>query len=619
MTVADSRLDPVTFEVLKNAFVSVCTEMALMIEMSAYSVVISEGRDYSATLYDAKGNLVAQGMEDLPSHAGTAPFTVRAVIDRHGLSRMREGDVYVLNDPYLGGTHLQDVRVVAPIFDDRDLVAFVAATGHWSDVGGMVPGSFYMEASEIYQEGMQIPPVLIARDGALNEDVLDLMLHNMRVPVERRGDLNAQIAACRAGGRRLLELIERYGRADVAIAMEHAQDYSERLLRSEIGRVPDGSYSWEDWIDQDPKTGEPQPVRLTMTIRGDQLTYDVTGSAPPVHTAINCTYPGLCSAIFMTTKALFPQVMLNQGLLRAIEIIVPERSIVNAPRPYPVGGMAATALERVINCILGAWSQPAPERTTAGLYNVINIVFGGRDDISGEEYVAYVWTEGGGGARATKDGCSGVMGFFSASTRNIPVEVQERRAPVSWRAYQFRADSCGPGEHQGGHGSMRRLRCDVDGLVLSAIGDRERFRPWGLFGGGEAAPQHLIRHTPTGSDQSLGMFFSNQLLARADEVSYLSTGGGGYGPAWRRPLHKILDDVRDEYITTDFARCHYAAVIVVLDREALDIRVDLEATARLRETVFGPEHRAAMGVDELTPEQLLPRSGSEQTEGARLS
>ncbi|UGS35570.1 hydantoinase B/oxoprolinase family protein [Capillimicrobium parvum] len=604
MSAFERRLDPVTFEVLKSAFVSVCNEMALAVEMSAYSTVISEGRDYSATLYDAHGNLVAQGMEDLPSHAGTAAFTVRATIERQGIERMRPGDMFVMNDPFMGGTHLQDVRVVAPIFRQDKLVGFVATTGHWSDVGGMVPGSFYMEASEIYQEGVQIPPVPIVQEGVLNEAVLDLLLHNMRVPGERRGDLHAQIAACRAGARRLVELIDRYGEDTVADAMAQAQDYSEQLFRSEIALIPDGSYSWEDWIDQDPKTGEPQPVRLTMRIKGDQITYDVTESAPPVHTAINCTYPGLCSAIFMSTKALFPQVMMNEGLLRAIEIVVPERSIVNAPRPYPVGGMAATALERVINCILGAWSQAAPERTTAGHYNIINIVFGGRDEETGEEHVAYVWTEGGTGARATKDGVSGVMMFFSASTRNIAVEIQERRAPVSWAGYQFRQDSCGPGEHQGGHGSMRRLHCDADGLVLSAIGDREKFKPWGLFGGGEAASQHLIRYPAVGGEESLGMFFSNQGLKAGDEVAYLSTGGGGYGPPARRDVALVLDDLRNEYISEEFAARHYGVVCDVVDREALDIRVDVEATRARRSELFGAEHADPPGLETLGSEQL---------------
>jgi N-methylhydantoinase B len=611
MSEPEQQLDPITFEVLKNAFVSVCNEMSVAVEMSAYSTVISEGRDYSATIYDAAGNLVAQGQEDLPSHAGTATFTVKAVMAHCGPATMRPGDVYIMNDPYMGGTHLQDVRAVQPIFHDGEIVAYVAATGHWADVGGMYPGSFFLEASEIYQEGLQLPPVLAFRDGELNKAVIDIVMWNMRVAHERRGDLNAQIAACRAGDRRLGELIERYGLDLVLNAMTEAQDYSERLFRAEIARVPDGTFEWEDWIDQDPKTGVPQRVHVRMTIAGDQLTYDVTGSGPPVPTAINATYPALCSGIVTTTKALFPQVMLNSGLLRAMEIVVPEESIVNASRPYPTGGVGGTSVEKVIGCILGVWSQADPPRPTAGHYNLINITYGGRDPRTGEEYVGYVWTEGGIGARATKDGLSGVMTTFSASTRNISVEIQERRAPLRWDAYQFRPDSCGAGEHQGGHGSMRELRSEVDGMALSALGDRERFRPWGLYGGSEAASQHLIRHLPDGTEKSLGVMFSNEVLDADDQVSYLSTGGGGYGPPQARRVGKILDDVRNEFISLGFAAEHYGVVIEARDVEALDYRVDLGASRTLRRVAFGADAADVPGAEDLLPSALVAAAESD--------
>jgi len=592
-------LDPVTFEVLKNAFVSVCNEMSVAVEKSAYSTVISEGRDYSATIYDVGGNLVAQGQEDLPSHAGTATFTVQAVIRHCGTERMRPGDVYIMNDPYMGGTHLQDVRAVQPIFHDDAVVGYVATTGHWADVGGMYPGSFFLEATEIYQEGLQLPPVLAARDGELNTPVLDIIEANMRVAHERRGDLNAQIAACRAGDRRLQEMFGRYGVATVHQAMAEAQDYSERLFRTEIERVPDGSFEWEDFIDQDPATGIPQRVHVRMTIEGDQLTYDVTGSGPPVRSAINATFPALCSGIVTTTKALFPQVMLNSGLLRAMEIVVPEQSIVNAPRPFPTGGVGATSVEKVIGCILGVWSKADPARPTAGHYNLINITYGGTDPRTGEEFVGYIWTEGGIGARATKDGLSGVMTTFSASTRNISVEIQERRAPLLWDAYGFRPDSCGPGQHQGGHGSVRELRSEVDGMAVSALGDRERFRPWGLYGGGPSEAQHLIRHTPEGEDTSLGVMFSNEILDTDHQVEFLSTGGGGYGPPQLRRVGQILEDVIDELITPAFVLEHYGVVIEIRDLEALDVRVDLAATRERRIALFGADAAEIPGAEEL--------------------
>ncbi len=584
-----AELDAVTFEVLKNAFVSVCNEMALAVEMSAYSLIISEGRDFSATLYDADGQLVSQGENDLPSHAGTAPFTVAAVREHYGVDRMRPGDVYVMNDPYMGGTHLQDVRLVKPIFLGEEIIGYVATTGHWSDVGGMVPGSFYIEASEIYQEGLRIPPVLIYRDGELNRDVVDLMLSNMRVAHERRGDLNAQIAACRAGETRLRELVEKYGLETVHAAMKQSQDYSERLFRSEIEKIPDGEYEWEDWVDQDLKSGEPQYVHLTMRIKGDQITYDLTGSGPAVQGAINCTYPGLVDCLFVTTKALFPHVVMNDGLLRSMEVIAPENSIVNCSPPSPVGGMAATAFERIIGCIFGAWSLAAPERTIAGHYNIINIAFGGRYPDTGEEYVAYVWTEGGIGARATKDGLNGIMSFFSGSTMNVAVEIRERRAPVSWHRYSFHEDSCGAGQYRGGFGSSRLLECDLGDVVLSAIGDRERFTPWGLFGGKNAPPQRIYRHKSGGGTDSMGMFFSNRPLDKHDRIEYLSTGGGGYGPPEKRVLERIIEDVENEFTSLEFVRENYGVVVEAVDPEALDYRVDDAATRELRTEMFGNE------------------------------
>lgn len=587
---AAAPLDPVTFEVLKNAFVSVCNEMALAVELSAYSLIISEGRDFSATLYDASGKLVGQGDNDLPSHAGTTPFTVASTIAKVGVERMRPGDVYLMNDPYLGGTHVQDVRLVKPIFHEGAIVAYVATTGHWSDVGGPVAGSFNIEAQEIYAEGMRIPPVLIQRDGELNQDVLELMLANMRVSSERRGDLKAQIAACRAGERRLIELIERYGLATVHRAMDELQDYSERLFRAEIAKVPDGVYDWEDWIDQDLATGEPVHVKLQMRIEGDRITYDLTGSGPAALSAINCTYPGLVSCLFVSTKALFPHIVMNDGLLRSMEIVAEPGSIVNAQPPYPVGGMAATSFERVIGCLFGVWSLAAPERTIAGHYNIINISFGGRDPVTKEEFVAYVWSEGGIGARATKDGLNGIMSFFSGSTMNVAVEIRERRAPVTWHAYSFNVDSCGEGEHQGGIGSRRVLHCDIDGMRLSAIGDRERFHPWGLFGGGEAAPQRLIRRSADLTrETNLGMFFSNVPVSAGDTVEYLSTGGGGYGPPRKRSLARIMEDVANEVITLGYARDRYGVVVDAVDPEALDYRVDEAATRSLRTEKFGAE------------------------------
>jgi N-methylhydantoinase B len=603
VSVSDRQVDPITFEVLRNAFVSVCNEMALVVEMAAYSQVISEGRDFSGTLYDRDGHLVAQGEQDLPGHVGTVQFTVTGVIEHIGTENMRPGDVYMMNDPFIGGTHNNDIRLVKPIFREAEIVGYVATSGHWTDVGGTVPGSFFITATENYQEGVRIPPVLIARDGEVRRDVLELLLANMRVSRERRGDFNAQHAACNAGERRLIELIDKYSLATVEACMKEAQDYAERLFRSEIAKLPDGSWSWEEFVDQDISTGEPQRVFLTLSIEGDQILYDFTGTAPVAGCAINCTYSGLVSCLFITTKALFSHIPMNYGLLRSMDIVAPPDSLVNARHPAPVGGMAATSFERIIACVLGVCAEVAPERTIAGTFNLINITYGGRDKATGEEYVGYIWTEGGIGARATKDGLHGILNFYGGSSMNMPVEIQERGAPIFWTSYGFRPDSCGAGEFQGGVGSLRVLHVEREGLILSSIGDRSRFPPLGLFGGKAALTQGISRVSREGEEEDLGVFFANRGLREGDTIDYFSTGGGGYGPPALRDVRAILADVRDEYVSVEFVAREYGVVVEARDWEALDLRVDLEATHARRTELFGAEHADVPGAGELAPEE----------------
>jgi N-methylhydantoinase B len=520
---------------------------------------------------------------------------VWGVLEHIGSENMRPGDVYIMNDPYIGGTHNNDVRLVKPIFLGEDIVGFVATTGHWSDVGGTVPGSLFVMATDAYQEGVRITPTLIEHEGELNKPIVDLMLANMRVPAERRGDLNAQIAACAAGERRLIELIGKYGWETVHLAMLEVQDYAERLFRAEMAALPDGIYEWEDFVDQDITTGQPARVHLCLTIDGDQATYDFSRSDDVARCSINATYSGLVSCLFIATKAVFSHIPLNYGLLRALDIVARENSIVYALHPSPVSGMGATAFEKIMNCVVGVYSKLVPDLVMACPSNLMNVTFGGsRPD--GSAFVGYVWTEGGLGATAKADGVNATSSFFNASTMNIPVEVQERSIPLLWDSYCFRQDSAGPGEHQGGTGVERILHMEHDHLRLSSIGDRGRFHPWGLFGGGEAPNQGVILYAADGSTESLGVFFANRPVGRDDRVRYFSTGGGGYGPPERRRLDQIVEHVRDEFISPAYALTHYGVVIEWVDREALTLTVDLEATYIERARRFGAEFAKPIGV-----------------------
>jgi N-methylhydantoinase B len=575
--------DAITFEVLRNAFVALVNEMALSVELAAFSLAISEGRDFSGTLYNRDGHLIAQGEQDLPVHVGTAQFTVSAVIDAIGTDAMQDGDVYLMNDPYAGGTHLNDVRLVLPIFVDDDLVGYVASTAHWTDVGGMVPGSFAAQlATECYQEGLRLPPIRIVRDGRIDPFILSIILANVRVPRDAEGDLNAQLAACYTGRARFLELVEKYGIEVIDECMSELIEISERLLRAEVERLPDGDYNWVDHVDEDFFTGLPKRIELTLRIRGDQLTYDFTGTDPAARSSINCTLSSAISAVFITAKAIFSEIPFSYGILRALEIVAPVGSMVNAQPPSPVGGFGATAYEKICTAALCAFSRVVPERTIAGSYNLLNTFWGGRDPDGGRDYVCYVWSAGGIGAGHAWDGPHAMQTFLDASTTSIPAEVIERMAPIVIERDQLRPNTCGAGRHQGGLGCDKTIRLARGDARLTVAGDRGKFMAPGLFGGRPAPTQDILKQARRPDEESLGVCVSNYELNAGETISILSMGGAGYGHPLDRDPDLILEHVIDEYIDEEFARREYGVVVEVIDREALDIRLDRRATSELR-------------------------------------
>jgi N-methylhydantoinase B len=584
MTVTQKeRVDPITFEVLRNAFVSLVNEMALAVELASFSLAISEGRDFSGTLYTSRGHLVAQGEQDLPVHVGTAQFTVGAVIDEIGVEKMRDGDVYLMNDPYAGGTHLNDVRLVLPIFIEGEIVGYVASTAHWTDVGGMVPGSFAAQlATECYQEGLRLPPVRIVRDGEIDPSLLSVILANVRVPRDAQGDLKAQLAACYTGRDRLLELAAKYGIKTIAACMDEIIDVSEELLRREVTKLDDGDYPWVDYIDEDFTTGKPVKIALTLRIRGDQLTYDFAGTDPAANCSINCTWSSAISAVFISAKAIFSEVPFSYGILRALEILLPEDSVVNARPPKPVGGFGATSYEKICTCALAAFSYVAPERTIAGSYNLLNTFWGGHDPRTGNNYVCYVWSAGGIGAGAAWDGPHAMQSFLDASTTSIPAEILERMAPIMIECDELRPDTCGAGRHQGGLGCDKTIRLTHGTARLTVTGDRGKFEAPGLFGGQPAPTQAIVKGNRTDAAESLGVCVANHPLSAGDRISILSMGGAGYGEPLERDPQAVLEDVVNEYITVEFARREYGVVVEEIDWEALDIRLNEAATRALR-------------------------------------
>lgn len=582
---ASSPIGPVLLEILRGAFQSVANEMAAAVELAAYSLVITEGRDFSGSLYDSAGFLVAQGDQDLPIHVGSTQHTVQSVISEIRPERIGPGDIFIMNDPYLGGTHVNDVRLVMPCFHEKRLIAFVATTAHWTDVGGMVPGSFCQEGKECYQEGLRIPPIAIVSHGELNRSLLDLIRSNVRLPYESEGDLMAQIAACRAGERRVRELITKYGIDLFVSGMAQLQDHSERVFRALIQQLPDGDYTWEESIDEDLYTGLPKTIRLRLAISGDHLTYDLSDSDPVAISSINSTASATFSAVLITAKAIFSEVPMNAGMMRVFDVVTRPNTVVHAEPPAPVGGAGATSWDKTCTCCLCVFSKIAPDRAIAGSYNQINTFFGGFNPRTGRQYVCYVWSEGGTGATMADDGPSAMQAFFNSSTQNIPVELLERSAPILVERYELRPNTAGAGRQRGGFGTRRVIRLTQTDAILSMAGDRRRFPAPGLLGGMPSSTQTVYLERETGSTEELGVCISNRLIRAGESIVIESMGAGGFGNPYERHPWRVAQDVLNEYLDIDSALENYGVVIKSLDREEAAIEVDWDRTEQARAAV----------------------------------
>ena len=580
-----AAVDPITFEVLRNAFSAVCNEMALVVAKTAYSTPINEGRDFAGTVYDRNGKLVAQGETDLPAFVGLTMLTVPEVIRAIGRDTMRPEDIYMINDPYVASTHCNDIHLVKPIFHEGELVAFTSSTAHWSDVGGVAPGSLNCRARSHFEEGVRIPALRIYREGELNKDVLAILLHNMRESWERVGDLNAQVAAVKAGEARLHALIAKHG-ADIVLAtMEEVQNHSERLARASWQSLPDGVYESSDRVDMDIHTGEPKVIRLKLTIAGDHAIFDLTESDGPAESGINCTIAATTSAVFLGLASILPPMPMNSGIMRTIEIKAKRGSIVWAQPPVAISGLAATSMECTIGCVVQALSEALPERGAATPFSVLNTVFAGFDTRPEfqSSFINYVWGFGGLGAVETHDGANVAGSPYTASTQNIPAELQERRYPVLWRIYECLQDSGGPGKSRGGAGLRQYVEFPYVAGTISCIGDRERFGPPGIFGGQEGATAGLVVNHGTEQARDIGIFSVNEPADVGESITFWSAGGGGYGDPLEREPERVVEDVRDAYVSLTSARSQYGVVVKEIDQRQLQYEIDEAATTALRE------------------------------------
>ena len=583
-----SGLDPVTFEVLKNAFVTSVDLMSEQILRTCYSFVIYS-RDFSSALCDANGNTVMQGSGDIAVHVGTLHFQCKAVIDEFGAD-IHDGDVFAINDPYRGGTHFNDVSFIRPIFSDGEVIAFAQNKGHWADIGGNVPGSFDVNAKEHFGEGLRITPVRIWSKGVFLHDVAQLLVSNTRAPRQAMGDLHAQSEATAVCEREVLRLVDKYSKSTVVAAMQETQDYVERIVLRRLESLPQGVWETTDYIDFDPGKGEGLvPIKIKLTLDGKGIHYDLTGSAPAVETFLNSGYGTTHSAIYAGTKTFFPDVPLNSGFYAAVEAeIGPEGTVVNAGWPYAVTGFCSGPYEKLMNGIFELWSQIMPERAMACAFNLEYLLVGGRDGRTDDNpyFMWYDWMAGGWGGRASKDGSSATAPVFGPGLAVQPIEGQERLSPVLTTVHQIATDSGGPGRFRGGLGIEKGgTLVDATKTVMSYCCDRARSITWGIEGGLPSIPHGVWMNKGTDQEKFLGSNFSAVPLHSGDSFTRPSAGGGGYGDPLERPFDEVLEDVIDEYVSIERAAKDYGVVIREIDRELDEFEINYTASTELRQQI----------------------------------
>jgi len=589
------RLDPITFEVLRNGFKSICNEASALIERVSFAPTITEGHDYSVSILTPDGRLVSHGQRDQAPHMGTFESSVQNLV--RVVDEFAPDEAYIYNDPYTGGTHQNDVKIIRPIFRGDTLFAFAIALCHWPDVGGPNWGTFNPTAEECYAEGLRMPPLKFFENDQPVKQIWDLVMANIRLGVERTAEIYAQIQAGRLVERRLLGLARKFGEDVVRAGFEDTMDHSERLFREWVTRLPDGIYEFEDFGDRDPGKDDGKPIRVhcKMTISGDQVTTDWSQCDPAPVASWGFARPALLSATYDGTMHCFPELApLNHGIVRAIEVISKPGTCVDVQEPTPVTGYCSGAYEKVDAVVMTCWAQALqhidPRRVHAATVNLQNVVTGGKHPKTGGSFVSYLWLEGGQGARTYRDGNDYYMMIFIGGASNQPCETLERWYPMYYTEVLAVPDSCGDGKYRGGVGLSRSF--EVWGNTeITVHGDREIVTPFGLAGGMNGGPNTMVRNQGQSDEEDLGMFCTKKKLRAGDTITFKSNGGGGYGLPWEREPSRVQEDVIDGYITLEKARNVYGVAIREVDADALVYEMDQGETARLRDKMAGKDER----------------------------
>ena len=554
-----TALDPITLEIILNALRSVTDETYAALMKSAYSTNIKERHDHSTAIMDLRGRLVVQAVESLPIHIASMNGLMECVLEKFG-DDICQGDIFVANDPHsAGGTHLPDINLATPVYLEGELQGFVCNIAHHADVGGMAPGSMAGGMSEIYQEGLRIPVIRLFRKGELQTDILDLLLLNVRVPIERRGDYFAQISACRLGERRLLEVIETYGSQTIQRAFDEIIQRTNRRMGDSIESIPDGVYQFKDLMDSDGLGAFDLPIYLKITISKRQAIFDFTGTAKQVNGNINVTLNATQAAVCYSLKALLdPEVPNNQGVLDSVEIIAPKGTLVNSVFPAPVAARANTC-QRIIDVVLGALAEAFPEKTIAAANGAnTTAVFSGTDPRTGQPYL-YLETLGGGmGARAMKDGKDGVQVHIT-NTSNLPIEAIEMEYPLLVEEYSLVADSAGAGQYRGGMGLRRMIRPRAHECIFNGAGERFRHRPWGLFGGESGASGRFLLQDGQGENHRVDDKPNHVQVSPENAIVIETPGAGGFGLPKNRNRELLEKDQRTGKFSKSYLKKYYGS------------------------------------------------------------
>ncbi|MFB7640760.1 hydantoinase B/oxoprolinase family protein [Peribacillus butanolivorans] len=559
-------MDYVTMNIINSAMISICREMGITLMKTSYSTIFNEALDFTCGLANTKGELIAVA-DFCPAMIGGMPVLIDNCIKEIPVSEMKPGDVILHNDPYRGGLHIPEHTLFKPIFIDGEVVGYAVAIGHIAEIGGIVPGGFAAEATEVFQEGIRLPPVKIINEGKDNEAVWKIMLANVRTPRHNYGDLRALISSVNLGESRLSELIIKYGKEIFTQTVDDLLDYSERRMRAELKEIPNGYYDFEDYIENDGIEDKTFTIKANVYVEDEEVIVDYTGTSPQARGPINATYGVSVSAAYNAILHITdPEIPKNSGCFRPIKVVAPPGTVVNVDFPAPeVGGNTETH-PRIALAIIGAFSKAVPEKVMAcegGTH--LNFVFGGHHDDYDEYYVCYDLEAVGWGARPYADG-NNMVDSINGNCRTTPTEVFETRFPWLIESFNLNQDSGGPGKYRGGLGAEKVLKCVAQEITVSQMSDRHQIAPFGLFNGQEGGLGATLvmkngesewKNVKEAYGKVSSSKFSNLTVKKGDRVKIVTPGGGGYGDPCDRDRSKLEEDIKDGFVSEEAALSIY--------------------------------------------------------------